>query len=58
MSKIKRMIKMKIKPMIKRKALIKGEIRMMGSSRIKNKATTPKSTSNYSKRSPCGQYSW
>jgi hypothetical protein len=30
MSKIKRMNKMKIKPMIKRKALIKGEMRMMG----------------------------
>jgi hypothetical protein len=30
MSKIKRMNKMKIKPMINRKILIKGEIRMMG----------------------------
>jgi hypothetical protein len=30
MSKIKRMNKMKIKLMIKRKTLIKGEIRMMG----------------------------
>jgi hypothetical protein len=30
MSKIKRMNKMKIKLMIKRKALIKGEMRMMG----------------------------
>jgi hypothetical protein len=30
MSKIKRMIKMKVKLLINKKALIKGEIRMMG----------------------------
>jgi hypothetical protein len=51
MSKINRMNKMKIKLIIKREALIKGETRMMGSSRIKIKATTPKSAPNRTKRS-------
>jgi hypothetical protein len=50
MRKIKRMNKMKIKLMIKRKALIKGEMRMMGI--IKIKSTTHKSAPNRIKRSP------
>jgi hypothetical protein len=52
MSKIKRMNKMKIRLMIKRKALIKGEMRMMGIIKIKD--TTPKSAPNHTKRSPRG----
>jgi hypothetical protein len=50
MRKIKRMNKMKIKLMIKKKALIKGEMRMMRI--IKIKSTTHKSAPNRIKRSP------
>jgi hypothetical protein len=42
----------KIKLMIKRKALIKEEMRIMGI--IKDKVTTPKSAPNRTKRSPHG----
>jgi hypothetical protein len=66
MSKTKRMntkmnkknLKMKIKFMIKRKALIKREMRMMGIMKDQEQDHHTKSAPNHSKRSPRGQYSW